>query len=269
MTAARRTIVLVALCAAATTASGQSRVAKGADGVVPPPAAGAPAGTYAGYLAAADRPDLTRILPGPPAPGSAGAQADARLFADTRRLIGTARWRQAQADVSDDLPARFRDAIGFAIDTKRTPVFARLLARFGVDRSAAVGTAKRHWQVPRPFVANDLPICEARTPSLIANGDYPSGHAANGMAFALLLAELLPDRATPLLARGRDYADSRGICGSHSASAIEGGLLAAAAIVAAAHGSAAFRDDMLGARTELAALRGSSQPTVHHEGDDQ
>ena len=42
-----------------------------------------------------------------------------------------------------------------------------------------------------------------------------------------------------------------------------------AAIVAAAHGSAAFRDDMLGARTELAALRGSSQPTVHHEGDDQ
>lgn len=210
-----------------------------------------------GYLAAEDRPDLIRILPGPPAAGSAGAQADARRFVETRTLLDSARWRQAQADVSDDLPARFRDAIGFAIDLDRAPVFARLLARFGVDRSAAVGAAKRHWHVARPFAGNDLPICEARTPALAANGDYPSGHTANGMAFALLLAELLPDRATDVLARGRDYGDSRRICGSHSASAVEGGLLAASAIAAAAHGSATFREDMLDARAELDALRPS------------
>lgn len=269
MTAAHRTLALTAMWAAATAASAQDRMATRPDMPVAPQVAGVLDGTSAGYLAAADRPDLARILPGPPAPGSSGARADARLFADTRRLIGTARWRQAQADVSDDLLAGFHDAIGFAIDIERTPVFARLLARFGVDRSAAVGTAKRHWRAPRPFVSNALPICEVRTPALVANGDYPSGHAANGMAFALLLAELLPDRATPLLARGRDYADSRRICGSHSASAVEGGLLAAAAIVAAAHGSADFRNDLLGARTELNALRRSSQPTVHHEGDDQ
>lgn len=210
-----------------------------------------------GYLAAAARPDLTHILPGPPRTGSAGAQADAKMFIDTRTLTGSARWRQAQADVSDDLVARFEDAIGFTIDLQRAPVFATLMARFGVDRSAAVSAAKRNWQAPRPFVGNDLPICEPRTDGLVANGDYPSGHSANGMAFALILSELLPDRATALLARGRDYADSRRICGSHSASAVEGGLLAAAAIVAAAHGSAAFRHDMASARQELQAMRGS------------
>ncbi|WP_200911290.1 Ca2+-dependent phosphoinositide-specific phospholipase C [Sphingomonas sp. Leaf62] len=221
-----------------------------------------------GYLVARDRPDLTRILPGPPAPGSPPALADARRFVEARALAGSPRWRQAQADVSDDLPARFRDAIGFAIDIGRTPVLARLLARFGADRSAAIGAAKRHWHSARPFVSNDLPICEPRTAALAANGDYPSGHAANGMAFALILAELLPDRATALLARGRDYADSRRVCGSHSASAVEGGLLAAAALVAAAHGSADLRGDLVAARAELNALRPASL-AVHPAGDDQ
>lgn len=222
--------------------------------------AAGPVERLGGYLDAADRPDLSRILPGPPAPGSPGAQADARLFVETRALFGSPRWRQAQADVSDDLPVRFREAIGFAIDLRRMPVLARLLARFGADRSAAVGAAKRHWHSARPFVGNDLPICELRTPALAVNGDYPSGHSANGMAFALLMAELLPDRATALLARGRDYADSRRICGSHSASAVEGGLLAAAAVIAAAHGSAEFRDDLREARAELAAFRSPVHP---------
>ncbi|WP_197976481.1 Ca2+-dependent phosphoinositide-specific phospholipase C [Sphingomonas sp. CFBP 13720] len=212
-----------------------------------------------GYLDAASRPDLTRILPGPPAPGTSAAQADAGDFATTRTLAGTARWRQAQADVSDDLPARFREAIGFAIDLDRLPGLARLLARFGADRSAAVSAAKRHWQSRRPFVGNTLPICEPRTEALAANGDYPSGHTASGMAFALLMAELLPDRATAILARGRDYADSRRICGSHSASAVQGGLLAAAAVVSAAHASAGFREDLIDAQNELLAARNQAK----------
>ncbi len=204
-----------------------------------------------GYLDATSRPDLTRILPGPPVPGSPGADADARDYVATRVLLGTERWRQATADVSDDLPVRFRDAIGFDIDLERMPVFARLLTRFGADRSAAVSTAKRHWQSPRPFVGNTLPICEPRTDALAANGDYPSGHTANGMAFALLMTELLPDRATALLARGREYGESRRLCGSHSASAVQGGLLAASAVVAAAHTAPDFRDDMIDARREI------------------
>ncbi|WP_428970117.1 acid phosphatase [Sphingomonas sp. Xoc002] len=209
----------------------------------------------AGYLAAGEGLDLTAVLPGPPTPGSPRALADARAFRDSRALNGMARWQQATADVSSDLGERFATALGFRPDWTKLPITAALLAKFDADRSAAIGSAKAHWQSKRPFIGSDLPICEPRRPSLIANGDYPSGHTAHGWGFALLMAELLPDRAQPILARGRDYGDSRWICGSHSQSAVEGGYMAASAVVAREHGNAAFRRDMVAAAEELARYR--------------
>lgn len=208
-----------------------------------------------GYLAAGEGVNLTTVLPGPPTPGSPRALADAKAFRDSRALRGMARWQQAAADVSSDLGARFADALGFQPDWTKLPVTQALLARFGADRSAAIRVAKTRWQSPRPFIGTDLPICEPRTASLIANGDYPSGHTAHGWSFALLMAELMPDRATAILARGRDYGDSRWICGSHSQSAVEGGYLAASALVAREHGNADFRRDMAAAAEELARYR--------------
>ena len=208
-----------------------------------------------GYLPVGEGLDLATILPGPPTPGSPRAKADAQLFRDSRAMQGSPRWQQATADVSSDLGDRFATALGFRPDWSRLPVTKTLIARFDADRSAAIRVGKAHWQSARPFLGTDLPICEPRTPSLIANGDYPSGHTAHGWGFALIMAELLPDRAQAILARGRDYGDSRWICGSHTMSAVEGGYLAASAIVAREHGDAAFRRDMAAAAEELAAYR--------------
>ena len=216
---------------------------------------GAVARETAGYLAAGEGLDLAAILPGPPAPGSPRALADARAFRDSRTLVGTARWQQATADVSSDLSDRFAGALGFRPDWDKLPVTRALIARFDADRSAAIGAAKRHWQSPRPFIGTDLPICEPRTASLIANGDYPSGHTAHGWGFALLMAALIPDRAQAILARGRDYGDSRWICGSHSQSAVEGGYLAASAVFAREQGQPQFRRDLAAAAEELARYR--------------
>ena len=208
-----------------------------------------------GYLPVGEGLDLATILPGPPTPGSPRAKADAQLFRDSRAMQGSPRWQQATADVSSDLGDRFATALGFRPDWSRLPVTKTLIARFDADRSAAIRVGKAHWQSARPFIGTDLPICEPRTPSLIANGDYPSGHTAHGWGFALIMAELLPDRAQAILARGRDYGDSRWICGSHTMSAVEGGYLAASAILAREHGDAAFRRDMAAAAEELAAYR--------------
>lgn len=213
-----------------------------------------------GYLSPAERPDLTRILPPPPLPGSPQAAADLDTFRSSRALQGSPRWQQATADVTGDMFDHFACALGVRLTRDQAPALQRLLDRSGQDRSV-VSDAKLHYSTVRPWVGNDLPICEPRTEHLKNNGDYPSGHAAHGQHVAMIFAALAPSRKTQLLARGRAFGDSRWICGSHSRSAVEAGLHAGAAIFAAEQASAEFRADLERARGEVAtALAGAKQP---------
>lgn len=213
-----------------------------------------------GYLAPGTRPDLTKILPGPPATSSPRALADAAVFNDSRRLQGSARWKLATSDVSGSMYDHFAAALGVRLKPDDAPILTALLERAGEDRSV-VSDAKRHWQSPRPYLGKQAPICEPESEHLAGNGDYPSGHSAHGEHVAMILAELAPSRADALYARGREYADSRWICGSHSLSAAEGGLQAGAVIYAAEHRSEAFRRDMDMARAEVeAALKAAPRP---------
>jgi acid phosphatase (class A) len=75
---------------------------------------------------------------------------------------------------------------------------------------------------------------------------------------ALILAELAPDRAADILARGRAFGESRLICGSHSLSAVEAGWMAGAAATAALHAQPAFRQDLEAARAELLKARAAA-----------
>ncbi|WDF74926.1 hypothetical protein [Novosphingobium sp. KACC 22771] len=71
----------------------------------------------------------------------------------------------------------------------------------------------------------------------------------------MLLAKLAPDRATPVLARGRAFGESRIVCGVHNASAVEAGRLSATTTLAALDQVPAFRDDFAAAQAEIGALR--------------
>ncbi|MFS6384131.1 phosphatase PAP2 family protein, partial [Streptococcus agalactiae] len=88
---------------------------------------------------------------------------------------------------------------------------------------------------------------------LAGNPDYPSGHSAHGMHIAMILAELAPQRADALYARGREFAESRFICGSHTYSAVEAGILSGAVLYGAEQSSETFRRDMEAARAEVQA----------------
>lgn len=204
------------------------------------------------YLMPADMPDLTVILPVPPAPGSPQAAADQATFRATRSLAGTPRWKLAAADVTADRFDTFADAIGKRLDAASAPALARVFARMG--DGDMVGRAKRSFATPRPYLGGDQPICEAKTAHLAGNGDYPSGHASSGWSTALVLAELMPERATAILRRGREFGESRYVCGSHSRSAVEAGFIAGAVLVARLHASPEFRRDMDAARGELRSL---------------
>ncbi|WP_010546343.1 acid phosphatase [Sphingomonas elodea] len=208
------------------------------------------------YLAPEAYPDGMAILPPPPPPGSAAAALDLKIFRDTRRLAGTQRWQIATDDVTNDPLRRNACAMHMVLDARRAPALAHLL-----DRAATgpvVSRVKAAYQVPRPYLRTNGEICEPKTAHLAGNGDYPSGHTANGWMEALILAEVMPERATAILARGRAYGESRAICGSHSRSAVEAGFMAGAVVVAALHGAPAFRRDVEAARAEVAALAASA-----------
>jgi membrane-associated phospholipid phosphatase len=208
------------------------------------------------YLSPEATPDGVRILPPPPKPRSPVAIADRQVFAATRRLKGSPRWKVATSDVDTGPFEHFACALGVTLTPQTAPLTARLLDR--AETSGVVDPVKEFYRSPRPFIGNAAPICQAKTAHLAANSDYPSGHTANGWMEALILAELVPDRATEILARGRAFGESRLICGAHSLSAVEAGWLAGAAVTAALHGSAEFRADMDAARAEMATARASA-----------
>jgi acid phosphatase (class A) len=154
----------------------------------------------------------------------------------------------------------FSCAAGADLNETSAPRLTAMLRKLGPDILAAVSRPKALYQRKRPYLIDEGEICVARSADLTRNPDYPSGHATWGWTIGLLLAELAPDRATPILSRARAFGESRVVCGVHNASAVEAGQMNAAALVAALHGEAAFRADLDGARAEMTALRGGPEP---------
>ena len=119
----------------------------------------------------------------------------------------------------------------------------------------AAEAAKQLYRRDRPFLHNPGNICIDRNGGIAKSFDYPSGHASLGWTAGLVVAQLSPETATQVLARGRAYGESRVVCGVHNMSAVEAGRTNAAGVFAALQGSAEYRDALDKARAELAAAR--------------
>lgn len=214
-------------------------------------------GTDTGYFAPGAQPDATAYLPPPPQPGTARQAVDDTAFATTRALKGRPRWALATSDADlheDALLHSFSCAAGFMLDKASTPHLAALIHKMDVSEIADMRNSKAYWHRPRPFVGNDQPICtEPDRAHLATSGSYPSGHTMLGWSTALVLADLLPQRATQILQRGRTFGESRIVCGVHWESDVQAGYMVGSAEIAAMQGSPDFRADMELARTELAA----------------
>ena len=222
--------------------------------------AGAPAlaadKTKQGYLPS-DSFDIRAVLPVAPTPGDPRYDADRAIFKNTRSLIGSPRWNLATNDVktgSADLMADFSCTVGVALTPQNAPHLKALVETAGRDTGRSSGIAKDYFRRLRPFQIDDGATCQPKE-ELANSFDYPSGHTTWGWTWALILAELVPDKATAILARGRAYGESRIVCGVHNASAVQYGYLTASATLAAVRASAKYRADFAAARKELAVLR--------------
>lgn len=87
------------------------------------------------------------------------------------------------------------------------------------------------------------------------NASYPSGHAMTAWAWALIMAEAAPSKASMVLALGKDSGDSRVVCGVHFISDVEAGRTLGSSMVARLHAEPAFESDMAVARREMAAAK--------------
>ena len=78
----------------------------------------------------------------------------------------------------------------------------------------------------------------------------------------MIMAQVAPDRADAVLARGRAFSHSRVVCNVHYLIDVEEGRTMGAATVAKLNANAEFRADLEAARAEVAAARAKgSKPT--------
>lgn len=229
----------------------------GAVGVAMAAAPGADAFLDGGYVTLID------VVPPAPIPQEARGIADREVFKLTRALKGTARWDMAVADLAGDPASMMR---GFACATRinmtplNAPKTAALLEKASRDTAREANELKSFYKKKRPFLLDSGETCEPQTDQLAMSYDYPSGTATKGWTWGLVLAEILHERAAPILARGRAYGDSRIVCGAHNMSAVEAGRMVADATMAVVRTEQSYGDAVIAARAELMALRRIGTP---------
>jgi acid phosphatase (class A) len=214
-----------------------------------------------GYLPP-DAVNIVDILPPAPAKGEAAYEADRAAVEATRRFVGSPRWALAVNDVQlspADMLRDFSCAVGVALTTENSPRLVHLMEKAVLDTSRGADVAKDHFKRRRPYQIDQGETCQAPL-ELAFSYDYPSGHTTVGWTWAMLLAKLVPGRATAILVRGRAFGESRIVCGVHNATAVEAGRLTAASILTAAKAAPAFQSDLEAAREELGALIDAKTP---------
>lgn len=213
---------------------------------------------FTGYLTPGSL-DLLKVLPPAPVEGDTRYETDRLVFKQTRAWEGSARWQMASDDAlasPADLLRHFSCSVGVEMNPANAPKIMNVAARATRDAGREMSVAKDHFQRKRPFWIDNGNICRPRE-ELGNTYDYPSGHTTAGWTWALVLAQVAPERASEILARGRAIGESRVVCGVHNASAVEGGRYTAEAVMALTSLKPEFRADVEAARAELASLRQS------------
>ncbi|MFC1831042.1 phosphatase PAP2 family protein [Thermodesulfobacteriota bacterium] len=209
----------------------------------------------AGYIRVENLPDVSSILPPPPSDGSAAFELDQEMSKKGFALRGTPRWELAAKDQILLFPEpvnAFSCSLEAPITETDTPHLYSLLRKTFDDVEWFDKPLKDQYQRLRPFVVNNEPRCG--TARHHNNKSYPSGTAANGWAYALILSEIAPDKTEVLLARGLAYGEADVICNLNWYSDMIAGRVLGAAVVARLHAEPEFLKDLDAAKDELAVI---------------
>jgi acid phosphatase (class A) len=204
------------------------------------------------YLAAG-QPDATVFLAPPPVPGSAEQAADlAETVAVHQAFTGDATNDEAGWSKKKLINAMLAGTTNAADYKPGTlPKAEAFLKRIGDETGNVVDTAKDFWKRSRPYTVKPDLLAGKKEGSF----GYPSGHSTGGMVTALVLAELYPNRATEILAIGREIGWHRVELGKHYPTDVIAGRVLAMTIVREMKKNPDFQRDFAEVKTEIAAAK--------------
>ena len=189
--------------------------------------------------------DLTQLLAPPPGEKEARKELDQLLRIQKNRSAA-----DEAACVADQVISvfRFADVLGARFTPGKLPKTNALFLRVVASVHVPMQKAQEFWTRKRPPLAEPALKPVGQVPATAA---YPSGHATNGNVMGILLADMVPERAAALRARGVLFGERRVLAGVHYPSDIEAGEQSAAAIAQALFQDAEFREDFASAKAEL------------------
>jgi acid phosphatase (class A) len=200
-----------------------------------------------------DEADPLRLIPPPPAHGSAAEAGELAELHDIQAHRTTERLRQAQWDQDHQNWTLFVSTLGPRFDLANLPATAKVLNLILRDNVTVSQTAKAAFRRMRPWAADPTIKGCIVGPRDDPYSSYPSGHTDAGYALGVTLAYLLPDKAQAILSRANDYAYSRLVCGVHFRSDTVAGQALATALTLEMLHSPQLRADIAAAKAELKA----------------
>ena len=212
------------------------------------------------YLTKEQAPLDTTFIGPPPAFGSLLYEQDFHMYQYGKTLRDTPRGRQAVKDANtstENILEVFSEAFGMPLSKESTPEIYTLIATMKEDAgSYATRCTKNLYRRTRPYALYNepTPVPEAEE-HLRHNGSYVSGHSATGVAVAMVLACINPDRQNELYKRGLDFGESRWIVGFHHFSDVKAGQMVGALVLPALMNSKDFLKQLDKARDEFRRLQ--------------
>ena len=214
-----------------------------------------PATAFESNLVTREQVDAVKLLPPPPVIGSLAQQRD--MQADVQAEKDRTPEQKAKAVADNEVSVfRFADVLGPHFTATELPLTSKFFQQVKTLAHAILTPARDFWKRPRPFVTNpDLhPAGE-----LPKGGSYPSGHSNFGYLTAILLGQVVPEKAAELMVRGVEYGDNRVLLGDHYPTDVEASRRVAAATAVVLLANPIFRAELARVKAELRPVLGYSE----------
>jgi acid phosphatase (class A) len=192
--------------------------------------------------------DPSRILPPPPAPGSAAQAEDLAEVHNAHDHASPDVLKFAQRDANEQDLFIYATVLGPGFRADALPATADLSKHLMSDASVMNGLLKAIYLRPRPFRADTTLRSECGAATQMS---YPSGHSMAGYLGAYTMAQIVPEKAQEILARADEYAQHRIVCAVHYPTDIREGRVVALELFGYLLAQPRFQKDLAAARSEV------------------